>query len=65
MMIRAYQIADAGRVSVLEYVILPASALWTWMLWGETLGGLAWLGMALIVAAGLLIAGSARRSQAA
>lgn len=65
MMIRAYQIADAGRVSVLEYVILPASALWTWMLWGETLGGLAWLGMALIVAAGLLIAGGARRSQAA
>ncbi len=26
LMIRAYQIADAGRVSVLEYVILPASA---------------------------------------
>src|SRR5690606_19148866 len=37
LMIRAYQIADAGRVSVLEYVILPASAFWTWALWGDTL----------------------------
>jgi drug/metabolite transporter (DMT)-like permease len=56
MMIRAYQIADAGRVSVLEYVILPASAFWTWVIWGEHLSLLAWGGMALIVAAGLLIA---------
>ncbi len=56
MMIRAYQIADAGRVSVLEYVILPASAFWTWMIWGETLAPMAWAGMALIVAAGVMIA---------
>ncbi len=45
LMIRAYQIADAGRVSVLEYVILPASAFWSWVIWGETLGqwpGSAW-----------------------
>lgn len=56
LMIRAYQIADAGRVAVFEYMILPASALWTWALWGETLGPLALAGMALIVAAGLVIA---------
>lgn len=62
MMIRAYQIADAGRVSVLEYVILPASAFWTWAIWGETLDLLAWIGMALIVAAGLLIAARARQA---
>jgi drug/metabolite transporter (DMT)-like permease len=61
-MIRAYQIADAGRVSVLEYVILPASAFWTWVIWGETLDPLAWIGMALIVAAGLLIAARARQA---
>jgi drug/metabolite transporter (DMT)-like permease len=60
MMIRAYQIADAGRVSVLEYVILPASAFWTWMIWGETLAPMAWAGMALIVAAGVMIALRAR-----
>lgn len=56
LMIRAYQIADAGRVSVLEYVILPASAFWSWMIWAETLSAQAWVGMGLIVAAGLMIA---------
>ena len=65
MMIRAYQIADAGRVSVLEYVILPASAFWTWAIWGDTLSATAWAGMALIVAAGMLIALRARAAEAA
>lgn len=60
LMIRAYQIADAGRVSVLEYVILPASAFWTWAIWGDTLSLTAWAGMALIAAAGTLIALRAR-----
>lgn len=61
LMIRAYQIADAGRVSVLEYVILPASALWAWIIWAETLDALAWGGMALIAGAGALIALRARQ----
>lgn len=56
MMIRAYQIADAGRVSVFEYVILPASALWGWLLWSEQQSALAALGMALIALAGVIIA---------
>lgn len=56
MMIRAYQITDASKASVLEYVILPASAFWTWALWGTGLEPLAVIGMALIVAAGSMIA---------
>ena len=56
LMVRAYQIADAPRVSVFEYVILPASALWSWALWGEVLTPLSVLGMAMIVAAGVMIA---------
>jgi drug/metabolite transporter (DMT)-like permease len=56
MMIRAYQLTEASRASVIEYVILPASALWSWLIWGETLGLLAWVGMALIVTAGSMIA---------
>ncbi len=56
MVIKAYQIAEAGRVSVFEYVILPASAFWGWIIWGETLGWQAAVGMALIALAGLLIA---------
>ncbi|MGV8986582.1 MAG: DMT family transporter [Cypionkella sp.] len=56
LMVRAYQVADATRVSVFEYVILPASAAWSWLLWGEGLTPLAIAGMALIVAAGMMIA---------
>ncbi|MFZ1468768.1 MAG: DMT family transporter [Paracoccaceae bacterium] len=63
LMIRAYQIADAGRVSVLEYVILPASAYWSWQIWGHTLTPQAWSGMVLIVAAGSLIALRARQQE--
>jgi drug/metabolite transporter (DMT)-like permease len=56
LMIRAYQITDAARASVLEYVILPASAFWSYVIWGETLTPLAVIGMVLIVAAGSMIA---------
>jgi drug/metabolite transporter (DMT)-like permease len=65
MMIRAYQITDAGRASVLEYVILPASALWGWVLWRETLTVTAVAGMMLIVAAGAMIALRARVQEGA
>ena len=54
--IRAYQITQVGRASVLEYLILPASALWAYVLWGEVLGALAIGGMALIAGAGAMIA---------
>jgi drug/metabolite transporter (DMT)-like permease len=62
LMIRAYQLAEASRVSVFEYVILPASAFWGWWLWGETLAPVAVLGMALIAGAGALIALRAAQS---
>lgn len=56
MMVKAYQMAEASRVAVFEYVILPASAFWTWALWGEVLSMRAMAGMVLIFAAGLVIA---------
>ena len=56
MIVKAYQIAEASRVSVFEYVILPASAAWGFILWGEKLTLVAVAGMALIVLAGVLIA---------
>ena len=62
MMIKAYQLADAGRVSVIEYVILPASAFWSWLLWGQTLGPVAVIGMGLIAGAGAMIALRARQA---
>lgn len=56
LMIRAYQLTQVGRASVLEYLILPASALWGWVLWGENLGVMAVAGMGLIAVAGAMIA---------
>jgi drug/metabolite transporter (DMT)-like permease len=64
MMVRAYQLADATRVSVFEYIILPASALWGWAIWGEVLTPLSILGMILIAAAGGMIAWTARQDPA-
>ncbi len=55
MIIKAYQIADASKVSVFEYIILPASAAWGFVLWDETLSWLAVAGMGLIALAGVLI----------
>lgn len=62
MMVRAYLIADVTRVAVFEYAMLPASAFWSWILWNETLTPLAMAGMALIAAAGLMIALRARQA---
>jgi drug/metabolite transporter (DMT)-like permease len=56
LMVKGYQLADAGRVSVLEYVILPVSAFWGWVLWSEVVGPVAVIGMMMIFAAGALIA---------
>ncbi len=60
LMVKSYQIADASRVAVFEYVILPMSAFWTWALWGEVIGIKAALGIVLIFAAGLIIAARSR-----
>lgn len=54
-MIRAYQIAAASRVAIFEYVILPASALWSYLLWAELVSPRQALGMGLIFLAGLII----------
>ncbi len=56
LMIKAYLIASASRVSIFEYIILPASALWGWVIWDEVLTFWAWIGMGLIAAAGAMIA---------
>ena len=59
-MVEDYLIADASLVAVFEYVILPMSAFWTWVLWADVIGLKAALGIVLIVAAGLIIAARSR-----
>ncbi|MGL6209720.1 MAG: DMT family transporter [Paracoccaceae bacterium] len=59
-MVRGYQVTTAARASVYEYVILPAAAMWSFLLWDERLGVIALSGMGLIVAAGALMAAKGR-----
>jgi drug/metabolite transporter (DMT)-like permease len=56
LVVKAYQLAEASRVSIFEYVILPISALWSYVIWGQGIAALSALGMALIFAAGAMIA---------
>ena len=65
LMVRAYQIGDATKVSVFEYVILPASGIWSWLLWGEVLSPIAVVGMAMIVMAGVIVATLGKRQSQA
>jgi drug/metabolite transporter (DMT)-like permease len=60
LMVRAYQLAEANRVSIFEYGILPVSALWGWVLWDEHISWVAGLGMVMIFGAGAAIAARAR-----
>lgn len=63
LMVRAYQLAEASRVSVLEYVVLPCSALWAWVIWGETIGPVAVIGMGIIIASGVAMGWRGRAAE--
>lgn len=54
--IRAYQMADATMVAVFENTLLVFATLWAVLLWGEVPDATALAGLALIAAAGVLIA---------
>nr|WP_092368796.1 DMT family transporter [Cribrihabitans marinus] len=51
----AYRMADAATVAPFEYVGLPLAVFWGWMIWSELPGWQVWLGMMLIVGAGLFV----------
>ncbi len=53
---RAYVIGEASRVAIFEYSLLVFASIWAWFLWGQGVPALGILGMALIVAAGAVIA---------
>ncbi|PYF11125.1 EamA-like transporter family protein [Rhodobacter viridis] len=60
LMVKGYQLADATRASVFEYTVLPAAALWGFLLWAEVPGLREWAGMGLIWLAGLAIVARGR-----
>jgi drug/metabolite transporter (DMT)-like permease len=53
---RGYQQAATSVLAVFEYSFLITATLWAWVLWGQTLEPSGYLGIALIVASGALMA---------
>jgi drug/metabolite transporter (DMT)-like permease len=54
-MARAYSLAQASVIAPFEYVSLPISALWGFVLWQEVPTWTTWLGAALTLLSGLYV----------
>ncbi|MEJ6478636.1 MAG: DMT family transporter [Octadecabacter sp.] len=58
---KAYQIGEASFVAINEYSLIVFASFWAYVIWDETLGSLAIVGIVLIVASGAVITLRARR----
>ena len=58
---RGYQFAAASTLSVFEYSFLISASLWAFVLRGETLDAAGALGIALIIASGIIVAAAPPR----
>lgn len=58
---QAYRSAAAATVAPFEYIALPLATLWGFLIWNDVPDGRAWLGMALILGAGLYVLARERR----
>ena len=56
LIFRAYLMAEASFVSVFEYSMLIFAAFWGWLMWGQTMNALAFVGIILIIIAGSILA---------
>jgi drug/metabolite transporter (DMT)-like permease len=61
MITKAYQMAETSYMSIFEYSYLISAGIVGWLLWGNIFRTGEFIGMGLIVAAGLLVALSAAR----
>jgi drug/metabolite transporter (DMT)-like permease len=53
---RGYQSGETSALAVFEYAFLVSASFWAWALWGETLAPLDFLGVAMIIGSGLIVA---------
>jgi len=56
LLTRGYQLGEASYVAINEYSLIVFAALFGWIIWGQTLGALALVGIACIIASGSIIA---------
>ncbi len=52
---QGYRISEAALVAPFEYVALPFAVFWSVLIWGDWPEPISWLGIALIVGAGLYV----------
>jgi drug/metabolite transporter (DMT)-like permease len=55
LLTHAYRVAPSASVAPFEYSFMFWGVLWGWMFWGDLPDGLGWLGIAVIIAAGLYV----------
>jgi drug/metabolite transporter (DMT)-like permease len=51
----AYRVAPSSTVAPFEYSFIIWGVLWGWIFWSELPGATAWIGIALLVAAGIIV----------
>ena len=56
LLTRGYQLGEASYVSINEYSMIVFASLFAWLMWGQTLGAVALVGIALIILSGSIIA---------
>ncbi len=56
LLTRGYQLGEASYVSINEYSMIVFASLFAWLMWGQTLGVIALIGIALIILSGIIIA---------
>ena len=56
MITRGYQSAETSYVTVFEYSFLITASFWAWVIWGEVLDAASLIGVAMIIASGVLVA---------
>jgi S-adenosylmethionine uptake transporter len=52
---QAYRLADAATIAPFEYIGLPLAVMWGWLIWADLPEWEVWLGMLLIMGAGLFV----------
>ncbi|HCP82222.1 MAG TPA: EamA/RhaT family transporter [Octadecabacter sp.] len=56
LLTRGYQLGEASYVAINEYSLIVFAAVFGWIMWGQTLGVIALIGVACIIASGSIIA---------
>ncbi|WP_235226838.1 DMT family transporter [Octadecabacter dasysiphoniae] len=56
LLTRGYQLGEASYVAINEYSLIVFASFFAWLMWGQTLGLVALIGIAMIIASGSIIA---------